>query len=333
MTSLQPVHESSSFETFDELYEISEQEGLDVKTLTPSKLAWRRYWRHKGAAISTVIFIALLIMVIFAPVFARYGVNEAVFPISEGPNQFLSPRSIAWFGTDDIGRDIYSRLLYGIRTSIFIGVSAGLIAVTIGSIVGSIAGLRGGKLDDILMRVTDIFLAFPFLVLIIVVREFIGGLTFLEPVMGDKSSIRFIIFLFAIFGWMAVARLVRGQVLSLKEREFIEAARAVGASNSRIIASHLLPNSIGPILVALSLTIIAAIVGESTLAFFGFGPQPGTNSTSLGNLVLLSRSGATQGNWWLVVFPCGALVLLAICINFIGDGLRDAFDPKMDSGR
>lgn len=333
MTSFQPVHESQEFESFDELYEVSEQEGLDVRTLTPRQLAWHRFRRHKAAMISSLIFIALVVMVVFAPVFARYGVNEAVFPISEGPNQFLEPQSVAWFGTDDIGRDIYSRLLYGIRTSIFIGVATGIISVIIGSAMGSIAGLRGGRLDDRMMRVTDIFLAFPFLVAVIVVREFIGGLTWLEPVIGQKTSIRFIIFLLAIFTWMPVARLVRGQVLSLKEREFIEAARAVGASERRIIVSHLIPNSIGPILVALTLTVIAAIVAESTLAFFGFGPQPGAGGTSLGNLVLLSRGGATQGNWWLVVFPCGALVLLAICINFIGDGLRDAFDPKMDAGK
>ncbi len=333
MTSYQPVHESQHFETFDELYDVSEQEGLDVKTLTPRQLAWHRYRRHTAAMISTVIFGGLVVMVILAPLFARYGVNEAVFPISEGPNQFLSPRSVAWFGTDDIGRDIYSRLLYGMRTSIFIGIVTGLIAVVIGAAVGAFAGLRGGRLDDRMMRVTDVFLAFPFLVAVIVVREFIGGLSFLEPIIGPKTSIRFIIFLLAIFAWMGVARLVRGQVLSLKEREFIEAARAVGASERRIIMSHLLPNSIGPILVALTLTVIGAIVAESTLAFFGFGPQPGAGGTSLGLLVLLSRGGATQGNWWLVVFPCGALVLLAICINFIGDGLRDAFDPKMDAGK
>jgi ABC-type dipeptide/oligopeptide/nickel transport system permease subunit len=333
VTSYQPVHESQSFETFDELYELSEQEGLDVKTLTPRQLAWHRYRRHKAAMISTVIFAILVIMSLFAGVFARYGVNEPVFPISEGPNQFLSPRAIAWFGTDDIGRDIYSRLLFGIRTSIFIGLATGVIAVVIGATIGSIAGLRGGRLDDRMMRVTDVFLAFPFIVAVIVVREFLGGLTFLEPIIGSKSSVRFMIVLLAIFAWMGVARLVRGQVLALKEREFIEAARAVGASERRIITSHLLPNSIGPILVALTLTIIAAIVAESTLAFFGFGPQPGSGGTSLGNLVLLSRGGATQGNWWLVVFPCGALVLLAICINFIGDGLRDAFDPKMDAGK
>lgn len=333
MTSYQPVHESQEFESFDELYDVSEAEGLDVKTLTPRQLAWHRFRRHKAAMVSSVVFGILLIMTIFAGFFSRYGVNEAVFPISEGPNQFLEPQSVAWFGTDDIGRDIYSRLLYGIRTSIFIGVATGIIAVLIGTTVGAIAGLKGGRFDDLMMRVTDVFLAFPFLVAIIVVREFIGGLSFLEPVIGDKSSVRFIIFLLAIFGWMGVARLVRGQVLSLKEREFIEAARAVGASERRIIMSHLIPNSIGPILVALTLVIIGAIVAESTLAFFGFGPQPGSGGTSLGNLVLLSRGGATQGNWWLVVFPCGALVLLAICINFIGDGLRDAFDPKMDAGK
>lgn len=333
MTSYQPVHESKEFESFDELYDISDQEGLDVKTMTPRQLAWHRFRRHKAAMVSTVIFGILVVMTLFAPVFARYGVNEPVIQISEGPNQFLSPRGIAWFGTDDIGRDIYSRLLFGIRVSIFIGVTTGIIATVIGAAIGSFAGLRGGRLDDLLMRVTDIFLAFPFLVAVIVVREFIGGLSFLEPVIGTKTSIRFIIFLLAVFAWMGVARLVRGQVLALKEREFIEAARAVGASERRIIMSHLIPNSIGPILVALTLTVIGAIVAESTLAFFGFGPQPGAGATSLGNLVLLSRSGATQGNWWLVVFPCGALVLLAICINFIGDGLRDAFDPKMDAAR
>jgi len=228
---------------------------------------------------------------------------------------------------------MYTRLLYGIRTSMFIGISAAILAVVIGTAVGAFAGLRGGKFDDFMMRVTDLFLAFPFLIIIVLVREFLGGLTFLEPVIGNKSSIRFIIVLFAVFGWMYVARLVRGQVLALKEREFIEASRAVGASNFRIVRSHLLPNSIGPILVALTLAVIGAVVAESTLSFFGFGPQPGQDSTSLGNLIQLSQDAVGRGDWWLTVFPCGSLVLLAICINFIGDGLRDALDPKLDSGK
>jgi ABC-type dipeptide/oligopeptide/nickel transport system permease subunit len=295
-------------------------------------MAWNRYWHHHGAAVSTVILLILIVVVVLAPITARYPVNQAVLDISKGKNQFLSPRSIAWFGTDDIGRDIYSRLIYGMRVSLFIGIASAIFSVVIGTTIGSIAGLRGGKFDDIMMRVTDLFLAFPFLVAIIVVRAFLGGLPWLTSIVGDKSSIRFLIFLFTLFGWMTVARLVRSQVLSLKEREYIEAARAVGASYRRIVVSHLLPNSIGPILVALTISVTAAVIGESTLSFFGLGPQPGANSTSLGNLIELSRSGARQGNWWLVVYPCGALVLIAICINFIGDGLRDALDPKLDTG-
>lgn len=318
--------------------DIDAQQGI-VRTKSPARLAWGRFWHHKGAAVSTVIMMFMLFMVLATPITARYGVNEQVLDISEGQNQFLPPQGIAWFGTDDIGYDIYSRLLYGIRTSLFIGIASAFLAVLIGTAVGAYAGLRGGRFDDLMMRVTDLFLAFPFLVSVIIVREFLGGLAdvkymgWTQSVIGDKSSIRFIIVLFGIFGWMGVARLVRGQVLSLKEREYIEAARAVGASNFRIVTSHLLPNSIGPITVALTLSVIGAVVGESTLSFFGLGPQPGSDSTSLGKLVELSSNGAKQGNWWLVVFPCGALVLLALCINFIGDGLRDAFDPKLDGGK
>ena len=311
---------------------LDELEALNIRTLSPFQMAWKRYWRHKGAAVSTVIMAFVLIVVILAPLTARYGINEQVLDISEGQNQFLPPQSIAWFGTDSIGHDIYSRLIWGVRTSMYIGIASAILSVIIGTTIGAIAGLRGGRFDDIIMRVTDIFLAFPFIVAIVIMRQFLGNVPWLLPVIGEVSSIRFIIFLFAFFGWMGVARLVRGQVLALKEREFVEAARAVGASNTRIVVTHLLPNSIGPILVALTLSVIGAIVGESTLSFFGLGPQAGENSTSLGRLVELSAEGAKQGNWWLVVFPCGALVLLAICINFIGDGLRDAVDAKLDTG-
>ena len=135
--------------------------------------------------------------------------------------------------------------------------------------------MRGGLFDDLMMRVTDIFLAFPFLVALLVTRNFLGELSWLTPIIGERTSIRFIVFLLAIFGWMTVARIVRGQVLALKEREFIEASRAVGASNFRIVVRHLLPNSIGPILVALTFSVVAAVIAESTLSFFGFGPQLG----------------------------------------------------------
>jgi peptide/nickel transport system permease protein len=323
--------------TTEHLAEIRTGQTVDdlrlPETLSPRRMAWKRYWHHRGAAISTILLGIVMLMVMATPITARYGINEQVVTIEQGNNVFLPPSNIAWFGTDDIGRDMYTRLLYGIRTSMFIGISAAILAVLIGTAVGAFAGLRGGRFDDFMMRVTDLFLAFPFLIIIVLVREFLGGLKFLEPIIGDKSSIRFIIVLFAVFGWMYVARLVRGQVLALKEREFIEASRAVGASNFRIVRSHLLPNSIGPILVALTLAVIGAVVAESTLSFFGFGPQPGQNSTSLGNLIQLSQDAVGRGDWWLTVFPCGSLVLLAICINFIGDGLRDALDPKLDSGK
>ncbi len=308
-------------------------EGLDVLTKGPARLAIQRYWRNPGAAISTVVFGLILLAVIFTGVTARYGISEAVIDIKDGKNQYLAPSKIAWMGTDDIGRDLYSRLLYGTRSSLLIGAAAGLLSLLVGTIIGVFSGIRGGRFDDIVMRVTDIFLAFPFLVSIIIMRAFLGNLPWLTAIIGDISSFRFLIFLLTFFGWMGVARLVRGSVLALKEREFVEAARAVGATNTRIAFSHLIPNSIGPLLVSFSIAVIGNLVAESTLSFFGLGPQPGSDSTSLGNLVALSQAGAKQGNWWLVAYPCGMLVILAVCINFIGDGLRDAFDPKLDKGK
>lgn len=306
-------------------------EGL-ATPLSPTRMAIKRYLHHKGAVVALVVLVIMVLFVVLAPITARYGVNEAVFPISEGPNQNLSPRAVAWFGTDDIGRDLYSRLIYGLRVSIFIGIAAAIMGTILGVTIGAIAGMRGGWVDDVLMRVTDIFLAFPFLVTLLVVRSFIGSLGFLEPIIGPPTSIRFVIFLFVSFGWMGVARLMRGQVLALKEREFVEASRALGATNTRIVLKHLVPNSVGPILVALTFSVSFSIIGETTLGFFGFGPQPGAGQTSLGNLVGGARSALLPGYWWLVVFPCVLLVLVALCVNFIGDGLRDATDPKLDMG-
>ncbi|HSH11796.1 MAG TPA: ABC transporter permease [Ilumatobacter sp.] len=308
-------------------------EGLIGKSLSPRQMARRRYFHHKGAFAATVVMTIMVLFVVLSPLTARYGVNEAIFKAEPGrPNSYLSPRSEAWFGTDDIGRDIYSRMIFGLKVSLIIGIFAAVFATIVGVTIGSIAGLRGGRFDDLLMRVTDIFLAFPFLVALLVVRNFLGELDFLTPIVGERTSIRFIILLFVIFGWMGVARLVRGSVLALKEREFVEAARALGASNFRIVFSHLLPNSIGPILVALTNTVVGAIIGEATLSFFGFGPDAGSGDTSLGLLVAASKRAVTAGFWWMVVFPCTLLVLVALCVNFIGDGLRDATDPKLVSG-
>lgn len=308
-------------------------QGLTAESLSPTRMAMKRFLHHKGAVAASIVLLALIVFVLLAPITARYGVNEQIFKTSpERPNSFLPPQSLAWLGTDDIGRDLYSRLIYGLRVSLLIGLASAIMSTLLGVSVGALAGLKGGLFDDILMRVTDLFLAFPFLVILLIMRSVLESVSWLEPVIGGSQSIRFVIVLFVLFGWMGVARIMRGQVLALKEREFVEASRALGASNFRIVVRHLLPNSIGPILVALTFAVSSSIVAESTLAFFGYGPQPGAGATSLGNLVGASRGALLPGYWWLVVFPGALLVIVTLCVNFVGDGLRDATDPKLDMG-
>ena len=301
-------------------------DDVALPTISPRRMAFNRFVSHRAAVVSVFVMLILVAFVALSPLTARYGVNEAV---QAPPNYFLTPRANAWLGTDDIGRDLYSRLIYGVRVSLVIGLFSAIISVVLGCLIGSVAGFRGGRFDDVVMRVTDLFLAFPFLVTLLVMRNVLGAIDWLRPVIGDISSVRFIIVLFAVFGWMGVARIVRGQVLALKEREFIEAARAVGASRWYIVRRHLLPNSIGPIMVALTFSVVSAIISESTLAFFGYGPQAGEGATSLGILVGAAKGAVNTGFWWLAVFPCLTLVMIALSINFIGDALRDATDPRM----
>lgn len=309
--------------------EVPSAEGLTIQTISPRRMALKRFVAHRPAVIAFFVLVFMIIFVLLSPITARYGVNEAVFETTaEQSNRYLSPREIAWFGTDEIGRDLYSRLIYGTQVSLVIGLSSALIGVVVGTAVGAFAGIRGGWFDDVLMRITDIFISFPLLVALLVARNMMGEISWLTPIIGERTSIRFTVFLLAIFGWMVVARIVRGQVLALKEREFIEASRAIGATNFRVVTRHLLPNSIGPILVALSFSVVAAIIAESTLSFFGFGPQPGAGAASLGNLVGTSKQNVLTGNWWMVVFPCAVLLVLTLAVNLVGDGLRDATDPK-----
>jgi peptide/nickel transport system permease protein len=300
-----------------------------LSPVSPGRMAFRRFVSHRAAVVSVFILGTLVLFVLSSPFTARYGVNQAV---QAPPNYFLSPRAVAWLGTDDIGRDLYSRLIYGVRVSLMIGFFSAILSVTIGCLIGSVAGFRGGRFDDVVMRVTDLFLAFPFLVTLLVMRNVLGSIGWLRPIVGEISSVRFIIVLFAVFGWMGVARIVRGQVLALKEREFVEAARAAGASRWYIVRRHLLPNAVGPIMVALTFSVVSAIIAESTLAFFGYGPQAGTGATSLGILVGTAKSAVNTGFWWLALFPCLTLVTIALCINFIGDALRDATDPRLQRG-
>jgi peptide/nickel transport system permease protein len=304
--------------------------GITAKVISPRQMAFKRFVNHRAALVSTIVLSIIVVFVILAPITARYGVNESIYKAIEGrPNQNLAPSSQAWFGTDANGRDIYSRMIYGARVSLMIGLFTAIISVAVGTLVGAIAGLKGGWLDDVLMRLTDVFLALPLLVVLVIVRGALGNIGWVTTLVGETTSIRFLVILLSIIGWMGVARLVRGQVKQLKEREFIEAARAVGASTQRIMFRHLLPNSVGQIMVALTFAVVGAIAGEATLSFFGYGPDAGSGRTSLGILIAGSKKAVPPGYWWLVVYPGVLLILICLCINFIGDGLRDAVDPKM----
>ena len=309
-----------------------ESEGVGGESLSPFRLALRHYRRNWVAMVALGILILIVLACLFPSIPARYGETQRL-PKTSAAHINSPPSGKAWFGTDDLNRDLYSRVFYGGRVSIIIGISVALIACTAGTIIGALAGYLGGLLDDILMRITDIFLAFPILVSLLVLRNVLAQAPLIKTIMGDKTSVRFMVILLSAVGWMAVARIVRGVVLSLKEREFVEASRSVGASGPRIMFRHLIPNSLGPIMVALSLSVVGAILAESTLSFFGYGPSPGQGRTTWGLLISQSKRTILSGYWWLVLFPCAFLVLTIVAINFVGDGLRDAFDPKAEMNR
>jgi ABC-type dipeptide/oligopeptide/nickel transport system permease subunit len=307
-------------------------EGLGSESRSPMRLALRRFRRNGLAMTALVVLLIIMFCCLFPHIPARYGEIERL-PISDTVRPNSPPSSGAWFGTDNLNHDLYSRIWYGGRVSILIGLSVAIISCTVGTLIGAIAGYVGGKTDDILMRITDVFLAFPVLVLLLILRNLLVEVPVISTVMGDKNSVRFIVMLLVFLGWMPVARIVRGEVMSLKQREFVEAARALGASGPRIVVRHLIPNSLGPIMVALSLSVVAAILLESTLSFFGYGPQRGNGQATWGLLIAEAPESILPGYWWKVLFPCLALVITIVCINFVGDGLRDAFDPKANRER
>jgi peptide/nickel transport system permease protein len=229
----------------------------------------------------------------------------------------VSPNADHWFGTDELGRDQLSRLLYAGQISLQIGITVALLSTVVGASVGAVAGFFGKATDQALMRFTDLFLIVPDIAILALALQYFG-----------QTNITIILVLAGIF-WMYIARVVRGQVLSLKEKEYVEAARAAGASPFRIITRHLIPNTIGPIMVDATLAVAGAIITESTLSFLGFGVQP--PNTSWGKM--LSDAEATVGTdkAYLLYFPGAAIFITVLAVNFLGDGLRDAFDPQ--SGR
>jgi oligopeptide transport system permease protein len=275
-------------------------------------LAWRRLRRNRLALAGVCIFVFFVLVALLAPLVAPHDPSEQNLR-----ETFAAPGWDHPMGTDNLGRDWFSRLLYGARISLTVGLFAQAVILTIGLPLGLLAGYWGRKADSAIMRFTDLVYAFPDLLLIILLRGVIGG------------SVFNLFLIIGLVGWVDVARLVRGQVLSLKEREFVEAARSLGATDGQIIVRHLLPNLMGPLIVVVAFGIPRAIFIEASLSFIGIGVNPGTPSWGA---MVQEGYAAIFAFPHLAVFPSIAVALLMLSLTFLGDGLRDALDPRTETG-
>ena len=288
-----------------------------IEGRTPLQLAWIRLKRDRVSMAAGIVIILLVLMAVFAPVLAKLighgpyfqdrvrGLNESGIP--QGPN------SHALLGYDAVGRDVLVRIIYGARVSLFIGVVSTSVALVIGVVIGLFAGYFGGKVDAVLSGFMDVVLSFPFL------------LTALTLVAIFNPSVYISIMIIAFFGWVYIARIVRGQVLSLREKEFVEAARSLGASDLRIMFGDILPNLVAPIIVYATLLIPSNILAEASLSYLGLGVKPPT--ATWGQMLAESQELYTVA-WWFFLFPGLALLITVLAFNLLGDGLRDALDPR-----
>jgi len=290
--------------------ELTYESGVEIQARSQWTDTRRRFMRHRLAVVS--LFVLLLIFL--AGAFAHY-VAPYSFEQIDLNNSSAAPTFTGWhvFGTDLIGRDYLSRVIYGIRTSEQVALLVALMSTLVGVTIGAIAGYFAGWVDNVLMRFTDLMLTLPPIAVLLTAAA----------IVKTRSPI-IIAFILAALFWTGFARIVRGTFLSLREKEYIEAAKAAGASDTRIIVRHLLPNAIGPIIVAATLTVGIAILTEAVLGFLGFGVQPPT--PTLGKLIADGQDAGTN-LWWLVTMPGLTILLIVLCVNFVGDGLRDAFDP------
>lgn len=269
----------------------------------------KRLSANRFAAAGALIVIALFFISFLAPYLTPYSPDDL-----DAYHVLLPPTSAHWMGTDELGRDVLTRIIFGARISLKVGFVAVGISAVVGTVAGLLAGYFGSWVDQLLMRLVDIMLCFPTFFLILAV------IAMLEP------SIWYIMIVIGLTGWMGVARLVRAEVLSLREREFILAARGIGASNVRIIFRHILPNALSPVLVTATLGVAGAILTESALSFLGIGVQPPT--PSWGNMLTAGKD-YLEFAWWLSLFPGLAILVTVIAYNLVGEGLRDALDPRL----
>jgi len=297
------------------------------EVLSPTQLAWKRFFRHRLALVSLFILGLLSASVLLAPIILElFGINYYSVNIE---NRFQEASWVHLLGTDELGRDAMARLFYGGRVSLAVAFISSIASLFIGTSIGAIAGYYGGIVDSFLMRFTDAMLALPTLPLMILLaavdlqKVFPEALHFMTE--GNYASLIKLMIIVVFFGWMSVARLVRGEFLSLREREFVQASRALGAGDQKIIWRHILPNCLAPVIVAITLSIGSIILYEAILSFIGLGIQPPI--PSWGNMLHYALDYIRSAPL-LAVYP-GLLILITVmCINFVGDGLRDAFDPK-----
>ena len=292
--------------------------------LSPTQLLWRRFRKHKMAIIGGVGFILLLLFIIIGSIIIpEKKANEVDLAARLSP-----PTSLHWMGTDSTGRDVFARIIYGGQISLLVGVLAVLISVTLGTVVGGVAGYFGGWVDSVLMRFTEAILSIPQLFLLIVLGKYLGRDIQTITFMGRSfsGSVGIVIVVIGMTSWMVLARIVRANVLSLREMDYVSASKSLGANNMRVIFSHLIPNTFGAIIVASTLGLAGAILNEAYVSFLGLGVQPPTSSW--GNMLTSAQSFIQRGAWWMWVFPSMFIIFTILCINLLGDGLRDAFDPR-----
>lgn len=290
-----------------------------IEGRTPMQLAWARLKKDRVSLLAAFVILLLVLVAVFADLITSviaHDPNEQFRETGLQPNGIaVGPGGEFWFGTDELGRDILARIIHGTRVSLLVGVVATAFAVVIGTIAGTAAGYYGGRIDTFISRTMDVFLSFPFLLFAI------------SLVSVFQPSIKISIFVIAFFTWANVGRIVRGQVLSIREREYIEAARSLGAGDGRIMRVDVLPNLTAPIIIYATLLIPTAIVFEASLSFLGLGVIPPT--PTWGNMLGTATNGAYyQVAPWYLFFPAGALFITTLAFNLLGDGLRDALDPR-----
>lgn len=288
------------------------------------QLFYRRFRKHKLAIVSLFVLVLLYVIVIFASHTARYPLNPSLADPKVLSQANHGPSLAHWFGTDELGRDQLTRIIWAGRVSLAVGLIVALVSTLAGVAIGSVAGYFGGWVDQLLMRFTDLFLVVPGIAIAAMAQKGLAHKRF--PIVGHVSSTNLMIGILSVLFWQTMARVVRGLFLSLKEKEYVEAARASGASSFRIIVRHMIPNIVGPIAVNTTLVVGYAIIAESTLSFLGFGIQP--PKVSWGNMLGQSESAVGTHQAYLIYFPGLVLLLTVLAVNFLGDGLRDAFDPQ-----